>query len=83
MSRPRMLRMSFGRRVSRFRPSNENFAADLGALVIQQPQQSERDGALAGSAFAHQAQDFAFRDFELDILQDSRLVRIVNGQVAL
>ncbi len=61
-------------------PVECDFSADLRALVIQQPQQRERDGALAGSAFTHQAQDFTFRDLELDILQDARLVRIVHRE---
>ena len=35
-----------------------------------------------GSALAHQAQDLAFADLELDVAQHSRLVRIIDREAS-
>ena len=51
--------------------------------MIQQPQQRERDGALSGSALAHQPQDLAYTDLQLDIAQNCRLVWVIDREAGL
>ena len=48
--------------------------------MLQQPEQRQGYGALARAAFSHQAQDLAFTDFDFDVAQYARLVRVVDGQ---
>ncbi len=80
MSRPRIWRISLAAQAQQIAAGEENFARDGRALVFQQPQQRQRDGALARSAFAHQAQNLAFADFDFDVAQHARLVGIVHRQ---
>ena len=55
-----------------------NLSGYAAAFELQEPQDGHGDCTLPGAAFAHQADDFPFIDFEFKPVQNIRIARIAG-----
>ena len=62
-------------------PLEKESAAGGAAFQVKEAENSQRDSALAGTALADEAENFARLDRERDVAQDSGIIAIVDGEV--